>query len=186
MRTKTILATMIVLFLSVTAASAANYGIDNLFLPPSPLLEVTTPVDSGQLQGFYDLTFLGKESAYDNLLVLSGHSEALFSNNKSKPGDIAANIDISSLAFQTAGRELLYPAHTWSNNVHIYQLLQDAMINSVALSSGTFLLGFNDIGSDRDFDDMVIAAKPVPVPAAVWMLGAGLLSVVGMRRKKNI
>lgn len=35
-------------------------------------------------------------------------------------------------------------------------------------------------------DDLVVTPSAVPVPAAVWMFGSGLLGLMGMRRKKLV
>lgn len=56
-------------------------------------------------------------------------------------------------------------------------------INIMDLGTWTFF-GDNDIGFDAD----VVLAAPyqfevVPIPAAVWLLGSGLLALVGLRRK---
>jgi len=34
-------------------------------------------------------------------------------------------------------------------------------------------------------DDIVITGNPVPVPAAVWLMGSGLVALAGLRRKKQ-
>jgi len=62
---------------------------------------------------------------------------------------------------------------------------------SVAFSAGSaFHLTFEDfngegggIAGDAYYDDIDLSA--VPVPAAVWLLGSGLLGLVGFRRKRN-
>lgn len=52
-----------------------------------------------------------------------------------------------------------------------------------------FRLNIEDLtqpGWDTDHNDMVIIAKnvaPVPIPGAVWLLGSGLVSLAGIRRK---
>ncbi len=60
--------------------------------------------------------------------------------------------------------------------------------NSVLVrgSSGDgFLLGYNEGGfsSDKDFNEPLVYVNPVPVPGAVWLLGSGLLGLVGFRRR---
>jgi hypothetical protein len=37
--------------------------------------------------------------------------------------------------------------------------------------------------SDKDYNDMVVTIRPVPIPAAVWLLGSGLLGLAGIRRR---
>ena len=85
-----------------------------------------------------------------------------------------------------------YKAFEESINVSIYQLTENLILAGNLLYSGTYILGFNDNGSDKDFDDLVVAAwnseggiQPVPVPAAVWMLGTGLVGVMGMRWRQR-
>lgn len=42
---------------------------------------------------------------------------------------------------------------------------------------------------DGDFNDMVLmveSVQPVPVPAAVWLFGSGLLGLVGIARRKKV
>lgn len=65
----------------------------------------------------------------------------------------------------------------------------NAPLGSSALSWGdanTGVVGF-DYG-DADFQDVVLPSSGtsinvVPIPAAVWLLGSGLLGLVGLRRK---
>jgi len=45
-------------------------------------------------------------------------------------------------------------------------------------------------GGDRDFNDIVVdvSLAPIPIPAAAWLFGSGLLGMVGIgiaRRKKT-
>ena len=43
-------------------------------------------------------------------------------------------------------------------------------------------------GSDKDYNDMIVKVSyvPTPIPAAVWLLGTGLLGLVGIRRRNRI
>jgi len=59
---------------------------------------------------------------------------------------------------------------------------------------GEFILAWEDLpfGNykyDGDFNDMVLmveSVQPVPVPAAVWLFGSGLLGLVGIARRKAV
>ena len=50
------------------------------------------------------------------------------------------------------------------------------------LITGDFLPGGG--GGAPFYDDAFFDLRPVPVPAAVWLLGSGLLGLVGLRRKR--
>ena len=48
-----------------------------------------------------------------------------------------------------------------------------------------FFIAYNDPfgGGDQDYNEPLIYANPVPIPGALWLLGTGLLGLLGFRRK---
>lgn len=105
------------------------------------------------------------------------------------------NFNSSNLVFTDTN-----PTHTGDQHLldiyegapfQLYRLLTDsqdlAYISSgYKLSAGTLIVGFEDVGgSDLDYDDMMVAMKPVPEPTTVLMIGAGLLGLLGLRRKSR-
>jgi hypothetical protein len=59
-------------------------------------------------------------------------------------------------------------------------------------TTSDLVLAYNDniLGTgDIDFDDMMVRAKftstVVPVPAAAWLFGSGLLGLIGMARRRK-
>jgi hypothetical protein len=48
-----------------------------------------------------------------------------------------------------------------------------------------YWVGVEDLGpnNDRDYNDMVVKVSAVPIPGAVWLLGSGLLGLLGLRRR---
>lgn len=59
-------------------------------------------------------------------------------------------------------------------------------ISDVHLADGTVLSGYS-LASDSGFDwsNAYPTAAPVPVPAALWLFGSGLLGLIGVARRKK-
>ncbi len=59
-------------------------------------------------------------------------------------------------------------------------------ISSVHLADGTVLSGYS-LASESGFDwsNAYPTAAPVPVPAALWLFGSGLLGLIGVARRKK-
>jgi hypothetical protein len=53
---------------------------------------------------------------------------------------------------------------------------------------GNRVIAWEDLpgGGDRDFNDVVVEVNvaPIPIPAAVWLFGSGLLGLIGIARRK--
>jgi hypothetical protein len=71
-------------------------------------------------------------------------------------------------------------------------LLVDDVVNGYRFRSNGVGSAFDiySIGSDGFSDDVHLASgtfgfSPVPVPGAVWLLGGGLLGLVGLRRRRS-
>lgn len=108
MRTKLTAVMFFALLFHCTSGFAAIYGIDNLFLNPGFLAEVT-PVKAQPLIGQYDLTFLGKEAAYNNSLLRMPGSEVIFKNSVTAVGETRANMDIACYGLSPALMALALP-----------------------------------------------------------------------------
>jgi hypothetical protein len=54
----------------------------------------------------------------------------------------------------------------------------------VSLGANSYQVGFNNAGTLVTVDVRIIPA--VPVPAAVWLFGSGLLGLVGIARRKKV
>lgn len=196
------LGVLLMLALAGQATASVEFDLDNVLKPGENLLDSSnsyfTKTQMGPLSGIFDFTYVGSEAGNWNLAFQSTESNAIanvvFSNQDgmgatvSNAGDKVFGLDITKLNFwEVSFANPSYKLNTWSDAVHIYQLNDAVIINNVSLAAGMFLFAFNDSGTvDGDFDDMIIAAKPVPIPGAALLLGSALLGVVGIRRTRTV
>jgi hypothetical protein len=150
---------------------------------------------TGGVSGSFYVTQLGYESADTNVLKTSSGS-VLFTNTGSQADFTAATVkyaDLTGAYFKDTSRNYSNIFGLGSGNVDIYKLDSAwTLSNGLTLSVGTLILGLNDnvgcSGNDKDFDDMIVAISrtaPTPVPAAVWLLGSGMLGLMGFKKTRQ-
>lgn len=70
-----------------------------------------------------------------------------------------------------------------------FELTSVLNYNGRDYNAGTILVCFEDMhqyeAADYDYNDMIVAIAPTPVPAAVWLLGSGLAGLVALRRRNK-
>ncbi len=133
-------------------------------------------------------TYLGFEAGNQNYSASMGGG--LFEKNVSTVGD-------SITLLQAAGGliDFLFGTSSPQNSVgeianHTTANPQSAnyAIGYQMIDADSYYVFFDDIASgDRDFDDLAmrVDVAPVPLPAAGWMMIAGLGGIAAMRRKKK-
>jgi len=172
-------------------------------------------VAGGQLRvsqdGYIDFYYIGAESGFNNSFTaestgpaaydkgsLSEHNEGFkFSGYDGFTIAVAAN-DIVNFSFSSINTTALNPVDNFTNtNLQGLGILFDSG------QSGTLqqvLVGYDDqiYNDDNDFEDMLIRAdfRPglpvsdvsvsiVPLPAAAWLFGAGLIGLIGFAKRET-
>ncbi len=154
--------------------------------------------------GFIDFFYIGAESGFNN--SFNAQSSALSGNNKGFLTEhnegfnfsgyagftlaVSAN-EIVNFNFTSDNAQALTPVDNFSatnlQGLGIYANSQSGSLMQV-------LLGYDDqiFNDDNDFEDMLVRAEfrpaqpsPVPLPAAVWLFGAGLAGLAGFVRKPS-
>ncbi|MGE4504190.1 MAG: hypothetical protein AB7D51_02505 [Desulfovibrionaceae bacterium] len=143
---------------------------------------------TGDLSGSWDVTAIAFE-AYDHNQFTDASGNVLFDTaDTSTFGTWVQGVDLTTATWTSVTQDqsfsLLDPAYTT-----VYQLTDDWTVpgTDMTLAAGTLLIGFNDTGSpDSDRDDLILVATPsaTPIPGAAWLLGSGLLGLVGLRRAR--
>jgi hypothetical protein len=191
MRTK--ITTLILSFMLASAvpalASSYPYNISNLEAYITNGGATYTTYSAADISGTYDVTALGWEAFLWSRFQVDGTT--LFSNvlwNTADFGTTVYDVDLANASFGS------FYIFAWSDfgidntaHVKIYQLTSawTGILNGndVTLAAGTLILGYNDINLGGDYDDLIIAAAPTPIPGAAWLLGTGVLGLFGLRRR---
>ena len=53
-----------------------------------------------------------------------------------------------------------------------------------APEAGSLYLGINEWFAENNSGAFQVTIEPVPVPAAVWLFGSGLIGLIGIARRK--
>ncbi|MDO9083600.1 MAG: VPLPA-CTERM sorting domain-containing protein, partial [Humidesulfovibrio sp.] len=65
---------------------------------------------------------------------------------------------------------------------------------SLTLSAGTILVCYDEFATwDKDYNDFIFAISdtapagttPTPIPGALWLLGSGLMGLMGIKRARK-
>jgi hypothetical protein len=149
--------------------------------------DLSFDLEEGKSETFYFATFSTDETWIDD--------------DDLNPGTVTAYVDFDNPELQQAigGTSIGFSAFfhfiqgwnlSWENPVEV---------NFGPQESGQFIVGLSDVSSFSWFwmgpDDSCLAANvyatvtlnsaPVPIPSAAWLLGSGLLGLLGLRRKNK-
>jgi hypothetical protein len=142
--------------------------------------------------GFVTFYYIAAESSFTN--SFHSGSDSMTENDDSFNfngyDSITINVskdDVLDFSFQSTSGSARTPVDNASGN----NLEGLGIITSASMSNSLMqlVLAYNDNpehSGDTDYDDMLVRAEfsPVPVPAAVWLFGSGLLGLIGAARRK--
>lgn len=142
--------------------------------------------------GFVTFYYIAAESWYNNSFHTASGSmtEADDAFNFNGYDSITINVSAGELldfSFQSANASALTPVDNSSgtNLEGLGIMTGDSELNSLE----QLVLAYNDnrISGDADYDDMLVRAdfSAVPVPAAAWLFGSGLLGLIGAARRRK-
>ncbi len=208
-----ICAVLLVIFLSFQAQDAKAYSFDynigdrsSNVADPSNLADflsdngVIYSAYSDGFSGAYSATFIGYRAMNTNTFTASNANGAgFFITDEDAAGSLHSTAG-DSLAIDSATAFFSDTTDTHPTGINLgdtqylsYYILNDSW--SYTGNSGKTLnflkddiiVGFGDASGDNDKLDLVIAlrANPVPIPGALWLLGSGLLGLVGIRRRHS-
>jgi len=174
------------------------YGLDNLRRIDDDVDQIWSPA-SGSATAVAKLADFTQDVGYIPDLNGNGFSDDSFVPLFSVPGSTdgiglggpSGNLNSGEAVFVWALNPSGAPQWTSrpsENSDGLDHMVTWEIIGGAGNNIGNWVIAWEDLagGGDRDFNDIVVEANvaPVPVPAAVWLFGSGLLGVIGIARRK--
>ena len=199
--------TVLFLIVSLSASPAFAVSLPGYFEPPEETLKTFLDGDyfnayhevfSLDLSGIWNYTAIAHESNNWNIVeeILSGPATFTTADYSSWGLWDQVDFDVDGLYFSDTNgpNDVSLDPYQAVSLFRIFQLdetseLLSYLANPIFLAAGTYIIGFNDNGDptagDLDYDDLVIAAAPVPEPSTFMLLGIGVVGLIWCGRKRN-
>ena len=206
-------AVLVVMFLSFQAQDVKAYDFDyNIGDPTSNAFDPSSLSNfldensaaytayTGGFSGTYLATFIGYRAAHVNTFTAPGTGNFFITNPDAASGSHSTAGDFFNIAGTTAYFDDTNDGPTGitlnsAQYLMSYVLTQNWTYtgnSGITLNflQGDIIVGFGDDAGDQDYLDLVVGLRDVnqevPIPAAIWLLGSGLLGLIGVRRRKKL
>ena len=184
---KILITTLLAIFFASSAFASYEDGTrtvsNNNFLQGTDIVlsNLNNYLQDTSATGAWDITAVSTEAGYTNTFVLTdGTSDTvLFSNKNTSNWNTAVTVDLESTYFNDGHHD--YALDTY--NIYTAIVTTAFYYGSILFDVGDLVIMFNDSASDKDYDDFLLHGTATPIPGAVWLLGSGLVGLVGIRRK---
>lgn len=190
------------LFLSssmvLSAASLPLTGINTVetFLNDATYFNGYNELNAIDFSGKWGYTAIGFEAGNTNEVAIQVGGTATFTTADTSNWGLYEEVNFNNdgLFFTDATNgpnDIALDPFSGAGNFRVFELTADSNLlsylnNQIVLTAGTIIVGFGDGLGDADFDDIVLALKPVPVPAALFLFAPALLGLFGLRRKASL
>jgi hypothetical protein len=179
---------------------SASAGINDVLASGATLHDnavLATTANNVKLKFF----FWGSESGYTNTLTTSfgSHAESdnangsgsiafpglgtpLFSGVQASAGNVA--MSFASTGGNAPGGIVAAGAGDAWRSIAFAYLNKDGSFSATPTNLVGYAFDDSGAGPDDNHDDYVGYVQAVPIPAAAWLFGSGLMALVGLRRRK--
>ena len=186
---------------NISSLDSTNYYY--LELSPRSIYSGNDPVSSIDVKSFIGDGLIGLDDYYKKPLLDHESYLAVLEAYPEPDGYVLELINeyIASERFLTLGSLTIKDPGVYSwytpNNIGGYigsSYLDITNLVTQSVSDGNNYLGFNVIGSDSAHlfrppvllsSDIPLNLSAVPIPAAVWLFGSGLIGLIGFARRKK-